>query len=65
MPSSVDFNPKVADLNPTLDGLDDYDIGFDSGSDDDLDLSISSFFPSNDPVVPQTDSTRSIIGMSG
>jgi hypothetical protein len=48
----------VSDLNPTLDGLDDYDLGFDSGSDDDLDLSISSFFPSNDPVVPTVDSSR-------
>ena len=58
VPQPVDFNPKLADLNPSLDGLDDYDIGFDSGSDDDLDLSISSLFPSNEQSIPQPDSSR-------
>jgi hypothetical protein len=55
-PPSFDFNPKTTDLNPSLDGIDDYDIGLESGSEDDLDLSISSFFPNNDQVLPNTDS---------
>ncbi len=52
----VDYSPKVGDLNPSLDGLDDYDIG-DTGSEDDLDLSLSSFFPATDGVAPVATTT--------